>query len=151
MTITIKLSTDKNFVIKTEEYNRPLTNCGKEPMLVMYQWLHNALTNFAVQLNTTIDADEQSGVDPITLVTDMLFYGPEEFISKLFNNATVKKWIRNENVKHTADLACVLQWAGSGLGGKFCDSMWSSFNAIKEHVYKNWSKDNVSRFWELLD
>lgn len=149
--ITINLNKEKTFKIKVEEYGKPLTQIGAAPLMVMYQWLNNALHSFADNLGTTIDADKESGVDPITLVTDMLFYGPDNFINRIFNNGTVKKWIRNENVKHTADLACVLQWAGSGLGGKFCDAMWSSFNAIKAHVYNNWSKDKVSEFWALID
>lgn len=149
--ITIKLNNEKNFTIKMEKYAHPVTDIGKAAPMIMNQWLYNALHSFAAQLGTTIDADETSGVDPITLVTDMLFYGPENFAQKVFGHATVKKWIRNEDTKHMADLACVLQWSGSGLGGDFCNVMFSSFNAIKEYVYTNWSKANVSKFWALID
>lgn len=149
--ITINIKDNKSININVEKYAQPVTEYGQAPLIVMNQVLYNGMHDFARDMGTSIDADKESGVDPITLLTDLIFYGPEQCVDRLFKNATVKKWIRNENAKHTADLACILQWSGSILGGTWCDHLWSAFNALKAYVYNNWAKDNVSEFWALID
>ena len=149
--ITIKITDDKNLNIKADKYSQPVTKYGQTPLIVMNQVLYNGLHRIAEDLGTTIDADSDSGVDPITLLTDMLFYGPEQCTERFFKHATVKKWIRTEDPKHVSDVACVLQWSGHILGGVWCDQFWSAFNALKAYVYKNWSKSKRNEFWSLID
>lgn len=149
--LTIKIDDNKNLNINVEKYAKPLTKYGQAAPLIMYQVLNNGLRCFAKRLGTTIDSDDNSGVDPITLLADLTFYGPEQCIERFFKNATVKKWIRNEHVKHTSDFACVLQWSGQLLGGTWCDHLWSAFNAIKSYVMKNWSESAKTEFWMSID
>lgn len=149
--LTIKIDDNKNLNINVEKYAQPLTKYGQAPLLIMNQVLYNGMHGIAKDLGTTIDADDESGVDPITLLTDLIFYKPEECIERLFKNATVKKWIRNENAKHTADLAYVLQWSGHILGGVWCDHFWSAFNSLKAYVAKNWSDSTRTEFLIAID
>lgn len=149
--ITIKITDDKNLNVNVEKYAHPVTEYGQAPLFVMNQVLYNGLHNIAKNMGTSIDSDKESGVDPITLLTDLLFYGPEQCIERFFKNTTVKKWIRNENAKHTSDMACVLQWSGSILGGVWCDHLFSAFNALKDYVYKNWPESARNEFWTLID
>lgn len=150
--LTIKIDDNKNININVEKYVTAPSKYGQAAPLVMYQVLNNGLHNIAESLGTTIDADDNSGIDPITLLSDLIFYGPEQCIERLFKNSTVKKWIRNEHVKHTADLACVLQWSGHILGnGPWCNHLWSAFNALKNYVTKNWSESAKTEFWMSID
>jgi hypothetical protein len=149
--LTIKIDDNKNLNINVEKYAQPVTKYGQSTPFIMNQVLYNGMHGIAEDLGTTIDADDESGVDPITLLTDLIFYGPEQCIERLFKNSTVKKWIRNENAKHTSDLACVLQWSGQILGGTWCNHLWSAFNSLKAYVTKNWSESAKTEFWMSID
>jgi len=149
--ITIKITDDKNLNVNVEKYGQPATKYGQGAPIFRALALYKGLQDIAEDLGTTIDADNDSGVDPITLITDMLFYGPEQCTERFFKHATVKKWIRNEDPKHVSDVACVLQWSGSILGGVWCDQFWSAFNALKAYVAKNWSEAKRNEFWTLID
>ena len=150
--ITIKIDENKNLNINIEEYVTAPSKYGQAAPFIMSQVVYNGLHKIAEDLGTTIDADDKSGVDPITLLSDFIFYGPEQCIERIFKHATVKKWLRNENVKHTADLACVLQWAAYILGnGPWCNHLSSAFNALKSYVAKNWSDSAITEFWMCID